>query len=40
MKIQFLGASETVTGSKTLISHDNKKYLVDSVFFRAIKTFD
>ncbi len=37
MKIQFLGASETVTGSKTLISHDNKKFLVDCGLFQGYK---
>lgn len=37
MKIQFLGASETVTGSKTLITHNNKKILVDCGLFQGYK---
>lgn len=37
MQIQFLGATRTVTGSKFLITTDNKKYLVDCGLFQGLK---
>lgn len=37
MKIQFLGAARTVTGSKYLIATENKKYLVDCGLFQGLK---
>lgn len=37
MKLQFLGAAQTVTGSKTLVSYGDKKYLVDCGLFQGPK---
>lgn len=37
MKIKFLGASGTVTGSKYLLSTQNHKYLVDCGLFQGLK---
>ena len=37
MKLQFLGATDTVTGSKYLIQHDKSKVLVDCVLFQGYK---
>lgn len=37
MQITFLGAAETVTGSKYLIKHYNKKILVDCGLFQGYK---
>ena len=37
MKLAFLGAAGTVTGSKTLVTHDNKQLLVDCGLFQGYK---
>lgn len=37
MKISFLGATGTVTGSKYLLEHDNRKILVDCGLFQGLK---
>jgi metallo-beta-lactamase family protein len=37
MKLQFLGATDTVTGSKYLIQHDKSKVLVDCGLFQGYK---
>lgn len=37
MKITFLGAAETVTGSKYLLTVENKKFLVDCGLFQGFK---
>lgn len=37
MKLTFLGASSTVTGSKYLIEFQNKKILVDCGLFQGLK---
>lgn len=37
MKLKFLGATQTVTGSKYLIEHDRKKILVDCGLFQGFK---
>jgi metallo-beta-lactamase family protein len=37
MKLTFLGACQTVTGSKTLISYQNKKILIDAGMFQGKK---
>ncbi|WP_291119310.1 MBL fold metallo-hydrolase [Flavobacterium sp. UBA6135] len=37
MKIQFLGGTGTVTGSKTLIEHDELRILVDCGMFQGVK---
>ena len=37
MKLSFLGAAGTVTGSKTLVEHDTKKLLVDCGLFQGYK---
>ncbi|CRX38246.1 MBL fold metallo-hydrolase RNA specificity domain-containing protein [Estrella lausannensis] len=37
MKLQFLGATETVTGSKYLLNEEGKKILVDCGLFQGIK---
>ncbi len=39
MKITFLGATGTVTGSKYLIEHGDKKILVDCGLFQGYKEF-
>lgn len=37
MKLQFLGATDTVTGSKYLIQHDKSRVLVDCGLFQGYK---
>lgn len=37
MKIKFLGAAQTVTGSRTLLSFNHQKYLVDCGLFQGPK---
>lgn len=37
MKIQFLGGTGTVTGSKTLLEHNNLRILVDCGMFQGLK---
>ncbi len=37
MKLAFLGAAGTVTGSKTLVTHDGKRLLVDCGLFQGYK---
>jgi metallo-beta-lactamase family protein len=37
MKLHFLGACQTVTGSKTLISYQNKRILIDAGLFQGQK---
>ena len=37
MKVKFLGACQTVTGSKTLISYQNKQILIDAGMFQGKK---
>lgn len=37
MKLAFLGAAGTVTGSKTLVSHEGKQVLVDCGLFQGYK---
>lgn len=37
MEIQFIGATETVTGSKTLVNLSSGKFLVDSGLFQGLK---
>ena len=37
MKIRFLGAAKTVTGSRTLVSYGNKRVLVDAGLFQGPK---
>lgn len=37
MKLRFLGAAKTVTGSRTLISYGNKRVLVDAGLFQGPK---
>lgn len=39
MKLQFLGATETVTGSKYLISHGEQKLLIDCGLYQGVKNF-
>ncbi|QQR79932.1 MAG: MBL fold metallo-hydrolase [Deltaproteobacteria bacterium] len=37
MEIQFIGATGTVTGSKYLLTHQHRKYLVDCGLFQGLK---
>src|SRR6266702_4537362 len=37
MKLQFLGAAGTVTGSRTLVARDGKQLLVDCGLFQGYK---
>lgn len=37
MRLTFLGATNTVTGSKFLLSIDNKKFLIDCGLFQGLK---
>jgi metallo-beta-lactamase family protein len=37
MRLQFLGATGTVTGSKTLVSHGGRQLLVDCGLFQGLK---
>ena len=37
MKIKFIGAAGTVTGSKTLVETDEVRFLVDCGLFQGIK---
>lgn len=39
MKIQFIGATQTVTGSKYLLTISNKKILIDCGLFQGLKEF-
>ncbi|MBI2066456.1 MAG: MBL fold metallo-hydrolase [Deltaproteobacteria bacterium] len=39
MKLQFLGATQTVTGSKFLVTQRNKHLLVDCGLFQGLKAF-
>jgi metallo-beta-lactamase family protein len=38
MKIRFLGAAGTVTGSRYLLTHDNTRILIDCGLFQGVKT--
>jgi metallo-beta-lactamase family protein len=37
MELQFIGATETVTGSKYLLTHNSKKILIDCGLFQGLK---
>ncbi len=37
MQLQFLGATETVTGSKYLVTHAGQRLLVDCGLFQGYK---
>ena len=37
MKLTFLGATGTVTGSRYLLEDDGKRYLVDCGLFQGLK---
>ena len=37
MKLKFMGAAGTVTGSKTILEYGNKKFLVDCGMFQGAK---
>ena len=37
MRIEFLGGTETVTGSKYLLEHDGRRLLVDCGLFQGLK---
>ncbi len=37
MKLQFLGGTGTVTGSKYLLEHDGRRLLVDCGLFQGLK---
>lgn len=39
MKLTFLGAAQTVTGSRILLEHRNKKYLIDCGLYQGPKEF-
>ncbi|EKD53800.1 MAG: hypothetical protein ACD_60C00150G0002 [uncultured bacterium] len=39
MRLTFLGATQTVTGSKFLLSIENKKFLIDCGLFQGLKEF-
>lgn len=37
MRLQFLGACKTVTGSKYLLEHNHRRYLIDCGLFQGLK---
>nr|HRJ12979.1 MBL fold metallo-hydrolase [Alphaproteobacteria bacterium] len=37
MKLTFLGATGTVTGSKYLLENDGKRFLIDCGLFQGLK---
>ena len=37
MKIRFLGATGTVTGSRYVVQHDGTKLLIDCGLFQGLK---
>lgn len=39
LKLQFLGATETVTGSKYLLTHNQHKVLIDCGIYQGVKNF-
>ena len=38
MRLTFLGATQTVTGSKFLLEADNQRILIDCGLFQGLKT--